>query len=455
MSNRQNGKKHGKTPEESYYDILGVSRTASQEEIKKAFRKKISHYHPDNNKDLSKDEHKKMEDTAASINVANSVLSDPEKRKLYDMGGQDAVNQRTANDGTMASRRNRHEEDGISMEDRNDYVIFHGHKNLQLPIEVSLKKLYTGGVIKHEFTRSSFCSKCEGNKTLEKNPKQCSTCRGEGIVKIRHPIFGMSMAECDKCNKSGLDSSVKKCKDCRGIGIIEEKKSLEVTIPRGAHEGYPILIDNEGNVIPNKDDVITYKQERTNVVFVIKEKQHETFKRNNDIMIDNDSDPKHQMTNLLINLDISFVESIIGFEKSIKHLDGTTFIIRVEKPINNKTVLSVVNRGMPYIDEPTKFGNLFVKVNVSNLNIKKSLTSGEKQKICQLLNVEYVPLTSTKACEYSIVENKFQGNNRVNNDDEGGIPDMLKHMMGGQQRNGGQQKVFFSQQGNVPECSQS
>ena len=398
------------------YEVLGLTKSATQEEIKKAYKKKIIMYHPDKNRDKPEEERLHADEMAKSVNDAYATLSDPEKRKLYDIGGMDAVNQGEHHHGhhgggNVMEQLFRQATGGggrqMRPEDRNDFDIFHGYQNTKVPMEkISLKKLFTGTTVEQKFTRASFCVKCNGSKTLDKNPKKCRKCDGIGSMRFQHPMFGMVAGPCDKCHQSGLDESVEKCKKCKGMGIYDEEVTLSVKVPVGAHDGFPILVDNEGNVIPKKEDVQKYSQERANVVFIVKEKDHKLFKRDKSIL------PPEQHENyfsdLVYQADISFTESIIGFEKNVEYLNGETLTIRHEKPVKQDSVFIVEGFGMPRTDDSKKIGDLFVKINILPLKLEKELSSGDKQKICQLLGDEYKPLTSTKSNKMIPIEKKFK-----------------------------------------------
>jgi len=165
------------------YEVLGLTKSATQEEIKKAYKKKIIMYHPDKNRDKPEEERLHAEEMAKSVNDAYATLSDPEKRKLYDIGGMDAVNQGEHHHGhhgggNVMEQLFRQATGGggrqMRPEDRNDFDIFHGYQNIKVPMEkISLKKLFTGTTIEQKFTRASSCVKCNGAKTLDKNPKKC------------------------------------------------------------------------------------------------------------------------------------------------------------------------------------------------------------------------------------------------------------------------------------------
>ena len=414
--------------------------------MKKAFRKKMVFYHPDKNRDKSEDERNEAEKMAKQINDAYSILFDPDKKKLYDMGGMDAVNHGSQHHhhghptGNMMDEIIRQATGGrqqMKPNDRNDYDIFHGYQNIKVPMEkISLKKLYSGATIEQPFKRASFCVKCNGEKTLDANPKKCRKCNGVGSLRFQHPMFGMVAGPCDKCDKTGLDASVDKCKKCKGLGIYEEDITLSVKIPAGAHEGYPVLVDNQGNCIPNKEDIQKYGQERANVVFIIKEKEHKFFKRDKSIL--NPEQHENYFADLLYEAEISFAESIIGFERNVEFLNGENLVIRLDKPSKPDSVFIIEKQGMPYIAESNKKGDLFVKINVLPLILEKDLSSGDKQKICQLLNEEYKPLSFNKPSKIIPIEKKYKVDENKNNSDDD--EEQQQHQQQGQRVviNGGQ-----------------
>ncbi|KAF3679336.1 Chaperone protein dnaJ 2 [Capsicum annuum] len=269
----------GRAPKKSdntkYYDILGVQKSASQDDLKKAYRKVAIKNHPDKVGDPEK---------FKEIAQAYDVLSDPEKREIYDQYGADALKEGMGgggggNDpfdifqsffggggspfgggGSSRGRRQRRED------------VIH-------PLKVSLQDLYNGTSKKLSLSRNVLCSKCKGKASKSGASMKCSGCQGSGMkVSIRQ--FGPSMIQqmqhhCNECNGTGETISDKdRCPQCKGEKVVQEKKVLEVHVEKGMQNGQKVTFPGEADEEP--ETIIG------DIVFVLQQKEHPKFKRKGD-----------------------------------------------------------------------------------------------------------------------------------------------------------------------------
>lgn len=235
-----------------YYDILGVSRSASEAEIKKAYRQLAKKYHPDINK--SPDAEVKLKE----INAAYEVLGDPEKRKNYDHFGDAADNMMGGGGHEGPSPFDIFEDmfGGFSSAFRNrssqkNYNLIRGE--LEIDFMESIRGVSKKFVYKNHFA----CSRCRGTGALDGLPayiKHCDKCQGHGYVVIRQrtPLGNFeSQRECPKCHGKGK-VLIKVCSGCRGSGYEESEKTVSIKIPAGIHHGNSMYFWDKSGIAPVK-----------------------------------------------------------------------------------------------------------------------------------------------------------------------------------------------------------
>ncbi|KDP42967.1 hypothetical protein JCGZ_23909 [Jatropha curcas] len=338
----------GRAPKKSdntrYYEILGVSKNASQDDLKKAYKKAAIKNHPDKGGDPEK---------FKELAQAYEVLSDPEKREIYDQYGEDALKEGMGGGGgghspfdifesffggspfggggSSRGRRQRRGEDVVH------------------PLKVSLEDLYLGTTKKLSLSRNVICSKCNGKGSKSGASMKCPGCQGTGMkVSIRQ--LGPSMIQqmqhaCNECKGTGEAISDKdRCSQCKGEKVVPEKKVLEVIVEKGMQHGQKITFPGEADEAP---DTIT-----GDIVFVLQQKEHPKFKRKGD--------------DLIVEHNLSLTESLCGFQFVLTHLDGRQLLIKsnpgeVVKPDSFK---AINDEGMPMYQRPFMKGRLYIHFNV-------------------------------------------------------------------------------------------
>ncbi|XVE79151.1 hypothetical protein DITRI_Ditri14bG0035000 [Diplodiscus trichospermus] len=337
----------GRAPKKSdntrYYEILGVSKNASQDDLKKAYKKAAIKNHPDKGGDPEK---------FKELAQAYEVLSDPEKREIYDQYGEDALKEgmgggAAAHDpfdifssffggspfggGSSRGRRQRRGEDVVH------------------PLKVSLEDLYLGTSKKLSLSRNVICSKCNGKGSKSGASMQCPGCQGSGMkVSIRH--LGPSMIQqmqhpCNECKGTGETINDKdRCLQCKGEKVVPEKKVLEVIVEKGMQNGQKITFPGEADEAP---DTVS-----GDIVFVLQQKDHPKFVRKGE--------------DLFVEHTLSLTEALCGFQFVITHLDGRQLLIKsnpgeVVKPDSFK---AINDEGMPLYQRPFMKGKLYIHFTV-------------------------------------------------------------------------------------------
>ncbi|KAK0582731.1 hypothetical protein LWI29_028965 [Acer saccharum] len=337
----------GRAPRKSdstkYYQILGVSNSASQDELKKAYKKAAMQNHPDKGGDPEK---------FKELAQAYEVLSDPEKREIYDQYGEDALKEGMGGAGPShnpfdifesffgggsfggGSSRGRRQKQG---------------EDVVHTLKVSLEDLYNGTSKKLSLSRNVLCAKCKGKGSKSGNPGKCYGCQGTGI-KITRRQIGLGMIQqmqhvCPDCRGSGENISERdKCPPCKGNKVTQEKKVLEVHVEKGMQHGQKIVFDGQADEAP---DTIT-----GDIVFVLQLKEHPKFKR--------------KMDDLYVEHNLSLTEALCGFQFALTHLDGRQLLVKsnpgeVIKPGQYK---AINDEGMPHHQRPFMKGRLYIHFNV-------------------------------------------------------------------------------------------
>ena len=327
-----------------YYEILGVGRSASNDEIKAAFRKLARQYHPDVNKDGDAEEKFK------EINEAYGVLSDPEKRARYDRFGKEGLgNMGGFHDYTMDGDFADIFEDllrgfGFSTGRRSRRSPRRG-RDLQMQVSLTFEEAVFGVEREIEFQREETCSRCNGSGAEPgTSPTRCPTCNGQGEVRqVAQSIFGqiMQTVTCPNCNGRGEIIS-SPCKTCRGTGLERKTVKKKVQIPAGVDNGTQIRLAGEGG--PG-----VYGGPTGNLFLLLDIQPHKFFKRReNDIML---------------NLDINVAQAALGAEIDVPTLDGDEKL-KIPAGTQPGKVFHLKNKGVPYLRHNGR-GDQLVIVNVA------------------------------------------------------------------------------------------
>lgn len=358
------------TTKRDLYEVLGVSRNASQDEIKKAYRKKAIQYHPDKNPG-----DKEAEERFKEIAEAYAILNDSEKRSRYDRFGHSATS--GAGDfggfsniedifsafgdifgggfgdifGGGGSRRRRRTENRGG--------------DLQIQLRLTLEEIATGVTKKIKVKKYVTCHTCNGNgSSKDSRPVQCPVCHGTGEMRqVTQSLFGqmVNITTCNRCNGRGSIIS-DPCRTCNGDGRVSGNKEIEINIPAGVSSGNYIPLKGEGNIGQRNGppgDLIVY----------IEETKHSVFERSgNDV---------------IMVLPISYPQAVLGDAMEIPTLTGKAKItIPAGTPAGN--ILRMRNKGIPNV-HGAGIGDQLVQIQVY---IPTRLSTEEREKIKGLEKID-------------------------------------------------------------------
>jgi molecular chaperone DnaJ len=345
-----------------YYEILGVSRTASDAEIKRAYRALAVQYHPDKNPDDPQSEEKFKE--AAE---AYAVLSDAQKRAAYDRFGHQGVGAGAGGFGFDPGFSNI--EDIFDIFGFGDMFGSRGPRrttvqrgaDLRYDLEITLEDAAAGKDEKLRIPRLEKCETCEGSGAEKgTTAESCVTCGGSGQTRYSQGFFSV-MRTCANCQGKGQIIRTP-CKTCRGNGRVEREKTIEIKIPAGVDSGSRLRVNGEGEAGlgggPSGD-----------LYIVLHVAAHEQFER--------------QGSDLYSAVPISFAQAALGAEITVKTLDGEEQI-KVPAGTQTGSVFTIKGKGMPNLGG-RGHGDLFVAV---TLVTPKALTKEQRELLEQLAEIE-------------------------------------------------------------------
>lgn len=344
-----------------YYEILGLPKTASIDDIKKSYRKLALDNHPDR---LPENLKANGEEKFKIICEAYNVLSDPEKKNRYDRG-EDPEGKSQQNfeemGGVNISQIFQNAFGGFGPFNGMPFPPFFGMNNMSnnnqqnndeiLNLTVPLELMYRGVNVNVSYNRKGKCVKCSGTGSDDGKDYQCSKCKGSGnMTQIRRNgiIQTMTTVICDSCNGNKFIGNYKSCDQCNGSKIMDETINLEICIPSSAQPNEILKLYGKGSF---KFDRMEY----------------------GDLLIKLNEDPTPSSTgikrdptnpdNLRISLDLKLEEALCGFRKTINHLDGHIVEICYGNVCNPQTKLIVNDEGMK-MREGRSAGNLIVDINI-------------------------------------------------------------------------------------------
>lgn len=337
-----------------YYEILGIQRNASNDEIKGAFRKLARQYHPDVSQEADAEERFK------EINEAYGVLSDDQKRAAYDRYGHAGVQGTGGMPDFTVDFADLFEEffgmGGFGRSSQRSRNMPRRGADLQLRLDLSFEEAVFGLEKEIEFTRDEICVTCQG-KGAEPgtSPIRCTTCNGNGEVRqVRQTILGsmVQVSTCPTCNGAGETVSTP-CHTCSGRGQERKTRKKIITIPAGVDDGNQIRLAGEGqpgiNGGPNG-----------NLYLLISVRSHQYFKRRN--------------SDILLDLDINIAQATLGSEVPIPTVDGEE-MLRIPSGTQPGKVLRVRGKGVPHLRGSGR-GDQLVVINIA---IPKHLTNEQRE----------------------------------------------------------------------------
>jgi molecular chaperone DnaJ len=350
-----------------YYDILGISRNADQDEIKRAYRRQARKYHPDVNKDPG------AEETFKEINKAYEVLSEPEMKARYDRFGEAGVSGAGAGGfqdfGDMGGFADIFEtffsgfSGGMGTGTRRRGPM--RGDDLRLDLKLDFKDAIFGGEKEIKLSHQETCGTCSGSGAKPgTRPSTCSTCSGTGQVRraTRTPFGSFTqVSACPTCGGTG-EVIEDRCEVCGGNGLIQETKKLKITVPAGVDNGTRLRVSGEGDAGLRggpAGDLYVY-------LFV---SEDGTFKRDG--------------INILSDLKVSYLQAILGCKLQVETVDGP---VEMDIPagIQPGTVLVLENKGVPKLGNPVSRGDHLLTIKV---DIPTRLKPEERELIEKLAEI--------------------------------------------------------------------
>ncbi len=359
-----------------YYELLGIEKSADTDEIKRAYRRAAMKYHPDRNPGDVEAE-KNFKEAAE----AYEVLSDDQKRRIYDQYGRDGLKQSAAGPATHDfSRMN--VEDIFSM--FND--IFGGAGgggrgrrgpggvvvglDLETEVVISLEDVFHGVARDIEFKRLDVCEPCSGSGAKPgSKPVPCQTCNGHG--KVQTAGFGGMFRMVTACPACGGRGQVIKdfCATCRGKGRTPKARSLSVRIPPGISDGQAIRVQGEGEP-PGPDESPTGAGVRGDLHVVVRVKPHEVFHR--------------EANTLAVEVPISFSKAALGGDIELPTIDGGRTTLSIERGTQHGQQYRIIEQGLPDLRN-RKRGDL---VAVCSIVVPRKLSAAQEKILRELAAVE-------------------------------------------------------------------
>ncbi len=344
-----------------FYEVLGVQKTATDAEIKKAYFKLAKQYHPDANPGDKEAERKFKE-----INEAYSILSDKEKREAYDQYGHAGVDPNGMGAGGFDAS-------GMGFDMSDIFSSFFGGgfggstrsrtaatrgADIGMGISITFEEAAFGCRKQVTFNRVEKCSSCGGSGAKAgSSPETCRTCHGTGTVKMtQRTMLGMMQTtrQCSDCHGTG--KIIKDpCPDCKGEGTVRRKKTLEFNIPAGIDDGERISLRGQGNAGTNGGAA-------GDLIVEVTVKPHSFFVRRD--------------YDIYCEMPLTFAEAALGAKVKVPTLEGSSEF-SIPEGTQSGAVFSLRGKGIKYVNSD-KRGDLYVTVNVE---VPKSLNSKQKEAL--------------------------------------------------------------------------
>jgi len=359
-----------------YYEVLGVEKTASAEDIKKAYRKKAIQYHPDKNPG-DKEAEEKFKEAAE----AYEVLSDPQKRQRYDQFGMAGMQGAGGFSGGGMSMEDifSHFGDifegaGFDLGDLGNMFMGGGGRSrgprvrrgsdMRVKVRLTLEEIATGCEKKIKVRKLVQCKDCNGSGSADGRTETCPTCKGSGrVVRQQRGIFGMMQVQTD-CETCGGEGTVikNKCPKCGGQGVIRDEEIITINIPAGVMQGMQLTVQGKGNAAPRGGV-------NGDLLVLIEEEEHKDFIR--------------QESDLIYNLLLDMPTAVLGGQVQIPTLTGDVKITITPGTQPGK-VLRMRGKGLPRIDQyGRRYGEGDLLINVG-VYIPEKLSKDERKLIEKL-----------------------------------------------------------------------
>jgi len=359
-----------------YYEVLGVAKNASEDEIKKAYRKIAIKYHPDRQQGKSEAEQKEAEEKFKEAAEAYDVLHDPKKRQSYDQFGFDGAKMGGGFGGGGFSMDDIFDLFGDVFGGRGGFSGFGGFggggskrqqyrgSDLRLKVSLTLQEIATGTTKKFKVRKDVPCSHCHGTGAKDgSSPQTCPTCHGNGyVVRTQQSLFGVVQTQgvCPECQGEG--TIIKdKCPSCQGEGVVKGEEVVEINIPAGVSEGMVLNVPGKGNAGRHNGS-------NGNIQVFITEQKDDTFVRDGQ--------------DVIYNLLLDFPTAALGGQAEIPTIDGQKVKIKIEPGTQPGKTLRLRGKGLPAV-QGYGSGTGDIVVNIS-VYVPKTLSKDEREALERL-----------------------------------------------------------------------
>ena len=360
-----------------YYEILGVSKNATDDELKKAYRKLAKKYHPDANPDNKAEAETKFKE----VNEAYETLSNPQKRQMYDQFGAadpqgfgGAGGPFGGNGGYYSYTSSGFDGFGDIFGDLGDLFGFGTGRtsrtqrgpvkgaNLKYDITLTYEEAYTGVEKEINISRNETCNTCSGSGAKPgTNPETCSVCGGKGtITKMQTTLLGQMKVQTTCSNCHGTGKVIKNvCDNCLGKGTVRKQAKIKIKIPAGIDDGQTVVLRGEGE--PGKNG-----GEKGDIYVTVRLKKHSIFTRQDD--------------NVYCEIPITFTQATLGADIQVPLVDGTTVTYKIPEGTQTGTKFTIKDKGFVHINSGYK-GNLIFTVQVQ---VPKRLSREQRDLLVEL-----------------------------------------------------------------------
>ena len=363
-----------------YYEILGVSKSASDDELKKAFRKKAKQWHPDANPNNKKEAEAKFKE----VNEAYEVLSNPQKRQMYDQFGTADPQQAGFGGGPFGGGNGYYSYSTSDFGDFGDlgdiFSSFFGGgfggqrsstrrnngprkgEDLNIGIDISFEESFLGVEKEIVVTRQETCSHCNGTGAKKgSNPIKCPTCNGTGqVTSFQNTILGrvQTRRTCSDCHGTG-EIIKEPCENCHGKGTVRKSPKVKIKIPAGINDNQTVVLRGEGNPGikggPAGDLYITVRVKRSSIY-------------------------RREGNNVYCDIPVTITQATLGAELEIPMVDGSKEKYRISEATQTGTQFTIRGKGFKSINSSMQ-GNFIFKVVVQT---PKKLTKEQRDLLMQL-----------------------------------------------------------------------
>ncbi|TGX79859.1 molecular chaperone DnaJ [Palleniella muris] len=378
-----------------YYEVLGVGKQASADEIKKAYKKLAIKYHPDRQAGKSEAEKKDAEDKFKEAAEAYSVLSDNTKRQQYDQFGFNGPNMGGGFGGGGGF-------DGFDINDILNSVFggnfnfggggggfesffggggrgrgqqVHRGSDLRLKVRLNLQEVASGVTKKFKVRKDCTCPRCNGSGAEGNSiPETCNTCHGSGyVLRSQQSLFGMMQTQspCPECQGEGKVIK-NKCTQCHGTGLVKDEEIIEVQIPAGVQDGMVVTVPGKGNAG-------AHNGVNGDIQVFITEEQNDTFVRDgNDIRY---------------NLLLDFPTAALGGKVEVPTIDNKKLAVTIEPGTQPGKTLRLRGKGLPAV-QGYGYGTGDMVLNIS-VYVPKTLSKDEKKALEKMQDSDNFKADST------------------------------------------------------------